>query len=285
MPFTVIASDENYLRSAANVTHFTIAPGERYDILVDFSGLAAGTKVQMLNTANAPFPDGDAANQSTNGQVMQFTVQGNAGFPAQVLPAILNPTLASGFPSLSMASVTKERNLTMVEWQGPNGPQMVILDGQQYSSPVSETPVLGTTEVWRMIDDTGDAHPLHIHLINFQVVSRQKFDQERYDADWLALNGPLPFNHTTINLDLNNYLTGSAEGPGPLEQGWKDTIQVFPGEVLTVIIRFAPVDGTPQYPFDATEGPDYIWHCHIVDHEDQDMIRPYRVLPAARTLI
>jgi FtsP/CotA-like multicopper oxidase with cupredoxin domain len=278
MPFTVIASDENYLRSAVNVTSFLVAPGERYDVLVDFSQLTAGTKVTMLNNANAPFPDGDSANASTNGVIMQFTVGGNAGFAAKTLPAITNPTLAGAFPSLPMSSVSNARNLTMVEWQGPNGPQMVILNGQQYSSPISETPISGATEIWRIIDNTGDAHPLHIHLVNFQVVSRQEYDQERYDADWLALNGPLPFNHTTQNLDLTKYLKGEPVGPTALEQGWKDTILVYPGQVLTLIMKFAPVDGAVDYPFNVSDGPVYVWHCHILDHEDQDMIRPYRVL-------
>ena len=278
MPFTVIASDENYLRSAVNVTSFLIAPGERYDVLVDFSHLAAGTKVTMLNNAKAPFPDGDPVNASTNGIIMQFTVKGHAGFAAKTLPAILNPTLAGVFPSLPKSSVSAVRNLTMVEWQGPNGPQMVILNGQQYSSPISEEPVTGATEIWQIIDNTGDAHPLHIHLVNFQVVSRQEYNQSAYDADWLALNGPLPFNHTTRNLDLTKYLLGSPVGPTALEAGWKDTILVYPGQVLTLIMKFAPVDGAANYTFNVTDGPDYVWHCHIIDHEDQDMIRPFHVV-------
>jgi FtsP/CotA-like multicopper oxidase with cupredoxin domain len=280
MPFTVIASDENYLMSAVTTTSFTVAPGERYDVLVDFSAIAPGTTIQMLNSANAPFPDGDPVDPNTNGVIMQFTVGANPGFAARTLPAILNPTLLAGFPSLSLADVSVERNITMVEWMGPNGPQMVIVDGQQYSSPISEEPVAGAVEIWRLIDNTGDSHPMHLHLANFQVVSRQTYDQATYDTDWLALNGPLPFNHPTMNVNLNNYLTGTPVGPTPLEQGWKDTIQINPGEVLTIIVRFAPVSGIGSFPFDVTAGPDYVWHCHIVDHEDQDMIRPYHVVAA-----
>jgi FtsP/CotA-like multicopper oxidase with cupredoxin domain len=279
MPFTVIASDENYLMSAVTTTSFMIAPGERYDVLVDFSAIAPGTTIQMTNDANAPFPSGDPADPNTNGVIMQFTVGANPGFAARTLPTILNPTLAAGFPSLNMADVSVQRNLTMVEWSGPNGPQMVIVDGQQYSSPISETPISGATEIWRLIDNTGDSHPLHLHLVNFQVVSRQTYDQAAYDADWMALNGPLPFDHPTLNVNLNNYLTGTPVGPSPIEQGWKDTIQINPGEVLTIIVKFAPAAGG-VFPFDVTAGPDYVWHCHIVDHEDQDMIRPYHVLPA-----
>ncbi|OPY30998.1 MAG: multicopper oxidase [Methanomassiliicoccales archaeon PtaU1.Bin124] len=278
MPFTVIASDENYLRSAVVTDSFVMAPGERYDVLVDFTGIAPGTKIVLTNNANAPYPDGDPADPNTNGVIMQFTVGANPGFQAQTLPGVLNPTLQVGFPSLSMSDVSVYRNITLKEWMGPNGPQMVTVDGQQYSSPISEAPQVGATEIWRLIDNTGDAHPMHLHLVNFQVVSRQAYDQATYDTDWMALNGPLPFSHPTLNLNLENYLLGTPEGPAPIEQGWKDTIQIFPGQVLTIIVKFGPVDGG-SFPFDVTAGPDYVWHCHIVDHEDQDMIRPYHVVP------
>ena len=141
---------------------------------------------------------------------------------------------------------------------------------------------MNATEVWRIIDDTIDGHPIHWHLVNVQVVSRQAFNQSAYDADWLALNGgQLPFPNATKNVNLNNYLIGSPVAAGPYEQAWKDTVQANPGEVVTVLVRFAPsvAGSTPtSYPFDATAGPNYVWHCHIIDHEDQDMIRPFHVV-------
>jgi FtsP/CotA-like multicopper oxidase with cupredoxin domain len=277
LPFTVIASDENYLKSAVTVNSFLMAPGERYDVLVDFTGIAAGTKIILTNNAAAPFDGGFIPDPATNGTIMQFTVTANAGFVAKQLPATLNPTLTGTFPTLSNPSVY--RNLTLKEWQGPNGPQMVTLDGQQYLSPISELPHVGATEVWRIIDDTVDGHPIHLHGVNFQLMSRQPFNQSAYDTDWLALNGQLPFNHTTLNVNLDNYFTGPAVGPTPIEQGWKDTIQAVPGSVTTIIVRFAPADGSAHFPYDITQGPPYVWHCHIVDHEDQDMIRPFRVVP------
>jgi len=74
------------------------------------------------------------------------------------------------------------------------------------------------------------------------------------------------------------YLLGSPRGPDANEQGWKDTIRMNPGEVTVVKVRFAPTDGSPSYPFDARLGPGYVWHCHIVDHEDNEMMRPYLVV-------
>jgi spore coat protein A len=279
--FTVIANEENYLRSAVKVTSFMIAPGERRDVLVDFTGVAKGTKIILRNDANGPFPDGAPVNVNTNGQIMQFTVTGNPGsgfHPTQNLPAILNPALTV-FPTLTNPSVY--RNLTLKEWTGPNGPLMVTIDGQQFSSPMTEMPHVGATEVWRIIDDTIDGHPIHLHLVNFQIISRQAFNMTAYDTAWMALNGgQLPFPIATKNVDLSQYLIGSPVGPAPIEMTWKDTVQALPGEVLTLIVKFAPADSNyPTFPFDVTAGPDLVWHCHIVDHEDQEMIRPYRVIP------
>ena len=280
MPFTVIASDENYLQHPVTTTSFMMAPGERYDVLMDFSNITPGTKIIMRNDAAGPFPTGTLVDPNTNAQIMQFTVGSNAGFIPRALPVTsLNPYLIGTFPTLSNPSVY--RNMTLKEWEGANGPLMVTLNGQQYSSPISELPHAGATEVWRIVDDTVDGHPIHIHLVNFQVVSRQLINITAYDTAWMALNGGvLPFANATQNIDMTPFLLGSPVGPAPIETGWKDTIQAFPGEVLTIIVKFAPADGTVSYPFDVTQGPDYVWHCHIVDHEDQDMIRPYHVLPA-----
>jgi FtsP/CotA-like multicopper oxidase with cupredoxin domain len=233
----------------------------------------------MVNNAPYPYNSGTIPDPNTDGTIMQFTVTGNSGFTAKTLPAILNPSLTT-YPSLLMSSVSNYRNLTLKEYTGPGGPLMVTLDGQQYSNPVSETPRLGATEVWRIIDDTIDGHPIHWHLVNVQVISRQAVDMVAYDAAWMALNNDtLPFGNATKNVNLDLYLIGTPTLASPYEQAWKDTVQANPGEVVTIIVRFAPVGGG-SYPFDATAGPDYVWHCHIIDHEDQDMIRPYHILPA-----
>jgi FtsP/CotA-like multicopper oxidase with cupredoxin domain len=279
MPFTVIASDGGYLRSAASMTTLLMAPGERYEILVDFSSLAVGTKIVLLNSANAPFPDGDPVEEETTGKIMQFTVTSNAGPAAAVLPTILNPTLASSFPSLTV--VNKTRTLVLTEVMGENGPLEILLNGVKWSAAVSELPVLGTTEDWVIINPTADTHPIHLHLTQFQLVSRQSIDSEAYFNEWMDVNGMPPImNLSTIPAEVNPtpYLKGSPRGPDPQEQGWKDTIQMNPGEVTIIRVRYAPNDGSLAYPFDATVGPGYVWHCHILDHEDNEMMRPILVI-------
>ena len=285
MPFKVIGTDGGYLRAPATVTKLTIAPGERYVVLVDFSSLAPGTKVVMLNNARTPFPTGTPVFGGTVGQLVQFTVTGSPGFVPKVLPPILNPTLAAGFPSI-MGPVDKTRTLVLTEVMGPEGPLEILLNGQKWHADPSEIPTLGTVEKWIIVNPTADTHPIHLHLTQFQLLSRQKMDTETYNNDWMMLNADLsmmedgmpPFMGTPEELSPTAYLTGNAKSAPSWERGWKDTIQMNPGEVTIILVRFAPNDGSPEYSFDASVGPGYVWHCHILDHEDNEMMRPMYVV-------
>ena len=253
MSFTQIGVDGGYLRAPAPLTSLTIAPGERADILVDFSKLAPGTKVIMKNSANAPFPDG--AGPGTTAEIMRFTVTSKLGQAARPLPAILNPQLTT-FPSLGTPTTVRNKTLYEVTNTTSGTPMMVTLDGQMWDNPISETPKLGATEMWKIPNLTGDAHPIHIHLVQWQVVSRQAFDVDAYTADWIALNGgPPPYTSATKPLDPTPYLLGSPSGPDANEQGWKDTVRMNPGEVTVVKARFAPTDGSYSFPFNARIGP------------------------------
>jgi spore coat protein A, manganese oxidase len=277
MPFVQIASDGGYLPEPVEMTELTIAPGERAVVLIDFKTLPKGTKVLMTNTASAPFPGGDPADPETTGQVMQFTVTDQKGFKTAKLPATLN----------EIPAVTPEANRTLVLWEsmGENGPVELLLNGLNWSAPVTETPALGSTEEWDVVNPTADTHPIHLHLVQFLVVNRQAMDTEAYAADWTALNANLSvmgdgmpqWNGRPEELDPAPYLTGDPMPPAPNEAGWKDTVKMNAGEVTRIRARFAPIDGSGTYPFDATEGPGYVWHCHILDHEDNEMMRLYIV--------
>jgi len=290
LPFWVIGSDGGYLLSPEMMTDFTFAPGERVDLLVDFSGVPLGSTVRVMNTAKAPFPFGTPPDPRTEGQILQFTVRptvhGQGGFRANTnliasLPTPLNPTLGTGtFPTLPAPPAANVRVHTLWEVMGALGPLMVTLDGQEWSAPMSEFPVQGTTEDWVVFDATGDSHPIHLHLVQFQIVYRQSFNVAKYSADWIAVNGGMmpPFDDPTVNVpDWTIYLQGTPKGPAPNEMGWKDTIQMNPGQVTVIRVRYAGLDGNP-YPFDPTSGPGYVWHCHIIDHEDNEMMRPYVVV-------
>jgi FtsP/CotA-like multicopper oxidase with cupredoxin domain len=285
MPFTLIGSDGGYLKSPVSVTSALFSPAERVDILVDFSKLAPGEKVIMKNSALWNTSSPKFPNQlETIGQIMQFTITSGDGFKPQTLPSQLNPTLSSSFPNLP--TPTKTRILTLGEdiSVSPAFPMNLYLDGQEWAAPASETPELGSTEDWVLVN-TFDSHNIHLHLAQFQIVSRQSFNLTAYWNDWVALNGnPFPLNHTTVNVpSLEPYLIGDPTLSGPSDQGWKDTLIVYGRQVTVIRVRFAQQDGS-AYPFDATAGPGYVWHCHILEHEDNAMMRPIILTNPPNTL-
>jgi spore coat protein A, manganese oxidase len=275
MNFTVIGVEGGFLKSATSVKNILISPGERFDVIVDFTGVAPGTEIILQNSASAPFPDGDPVDPATTGQIVKFVVGKQTGRTDGKLPAILNPTLAGAFPSLPATSIN--RTLVLTEIMGEGGPLELLLNGQKYDADISEFPKQGTTEEWIIANPTADTHPIHLHLVQFQVVKRQQYDFEAHRDAWFAANGGAPpYTGTPTPVDVTPYLTAGTETyPPPIEQGWKDTVKMNPGEVTWIRVRFTSQDGKP-FPFDPKVGY-YVWHCHIIDHEDNEMMRPYKV--------
>ena len=194
MTFQQIGSDGGYLKAPVDLTSLLLAPAERADILVDFSNVPAGETVTLQNSALTDFQ----AEGETIGQIMQFTVTDETGFTPKPLPSNLNPTLAGDFPSLPTPE--KKRILTLTEETGSNGQLALLLDGQKWGAPVSETPVVGTTEDWVIVNPTADAHPIHLHLVQFLIIQRQAFNASAYLSEWKALNGEPPLDHPTMNV-------------------------------------------------------------------------------------
>jgi FtsP/CotA-like multicopper oxidase with cupredoxin domain len=248
-----------------------LAPGERADVIIDFSGLPVGTRLTLDNNAKAPFPMGTAVDPRTVGQIMQFRVVPLTGPDNSSIPATINtiPTLTPG---------PVPRTLTLNEVEGANGPLMALLDGKMWHADITEYPELGSTEVWQLVNTTGDAHPIHIHLVQFQLLNRQAFNTHLYMEAYEEANPELPAE-TTVVVSVEPYLQGQPSPPDSNERGWKDTFRMNPGEVTRVLVRFAPQDGFSPYPFDATAEPGYVWHCHILEHEDNEMMRRYMVIP------
>lgn len=128
----------------------------------------------------------------------------------------------------------------------------------------------------------GGAHPIHLHLVPFQVISRQPIDGSAYDAKWQEINGKPPIMHHPEHVPYEPYVTGPVEPPALQESGWKDVALVNAEQVLHLRVRFAPetipADGVRAgenlFSFDPSAAPGYVWHCHILDHEDNEMMRP-----------
>jgi spore coat protein A len=292
---------------------FLLAPGERADIIIDFAGFA-GQTLTLRNNARAPFPKGATASPQTVGQVMQFRVGTviSAGSDPSYNPATLQSPRQSPIVPINAGAPAVKRQLTLNEVMAVGGPLEVLVNNTKWAgtrpdgTPIpgfvpdpqgnylSELPKLGTTEVWEVINLTADAHPIHLHLVQFQLLSRQNFNTNKYNRAYnkafaagafAPAFGP-PLDYFTANADgalggnpaIGPHLQGPAAPPEPNEVGWKDTVVMYPGQVTRIAVRFTAQDGAP-FPFDATSGPGYVWHCHIVDHEDNEMMRPYNPVP------
>jgi FtsP/CotA-like multicopper oxidase with cupredoxin domain len=319
VPFIQIGADGSYLPKPVTTTSLFMSICERADILVDFSNLPAGTKVVVTNAANAPFPGGDPPDANTS-VVMQFTVQNSTAVHPKPLPATLItiPTLVEtpniGNPKIFTLNEQESGDNTL----NPGNPVAVLIDGRHFDEDVTELPRVGTTEAWYFQNLTEDAHPIHIHLAEFQLEDRQTIDRDRFKDFWERKNlnadgiqGELPLDHPPVRINVET-VTDTGDGrprdflfdptdttscthpdptsgcptqpipPSPQESGWKDVFLAPPFMVTRIRIRFAPQEvpesslfpGKNTFPFDPTKGPGYVWHCHILDHEDNDMMRP-----------
>jgi spore coat protein A len=324
--------------TAAGGSGLLLGPAERADVIIDFAGMQ-GKTFTLTNSANGPYPGGDPVDPATTGQVMQFRVNlpltGNdtSYNPAAPQRPLRAAPIVKLDPAVTHKPADKRRQLVLVEVEGAGGPIEVLLNNSEWSGmrqgspseePIAgctmnssgtcstEVPQVGSTEVWEIINLTEDAHPIHIHLVQFQLINRQDLSSaDTYLLDWsarfpggtyggvtypqgvfipgygppLAYNTPNSAGALGGNIDPTPYLIGAARTPSAGETGWKDTVKVWPGTVTRVAIRWAPqataVSGVKAgdnlYSFDPSTGPGYVWHCHILDHEDNEMMRPFLI--------
>ncbi len=269
--FVQITTDGGYREHPLIINEISLAPAERADIIIDFSKVPIGTKILLLNSDPSALP-------STK-EVMQFTVTERSSRKFSI------PQKLNNIPKF--VGNSKPINRTLFELDDSLGkPIALYLDGQPFNNPPSEFIQVGSTVPFNFINLTPDIHPMHLHLIQFQVVGYHPFDVDAYRADWLALNGTPPLDAPTKELDVTPYLTGPMIPPDPTDIGLKDTVKAKPGYVTSILARFAPdnlencevTPGVNSYSFDPTEGPGYLWHCHILEHEDNEMMRPFFVV-------
>jgi spore coat protein A, manganese oxidase len=288
-----------------------IAPAERADVVIDFNGVPAGTTFILFGDAPAPFPGGDPRNDYFTGDsdqtsiggapttlpgfgpntrtLMKIVVTTGAGDSVSTSTWLnnLNTRLKSNFlignqpgllynngdpsvPGPVPYNGTINRMLTLNEDFDEFGRLIQTIGtftsksldnqglptrGLPYLANVTENPTAGATEVWQIFNLTGDTHPIHFHLVNVQVIQRQAFR---------GVPGKLHF-------------TAPPTPPDPNEIGWKETVRMNPGEATTVIMQFnlpklPATMGDPKSP--RTGGHEYVWHCHILEHEEHDMMRP-----------
>jgi spore coat protein A, manganese oxidase len=224
-----IGSDQGLLPQAVAMKAVTLAPAERADVVVDFSKLA-GQSVVLRSLAM---------------DLMQFKVMARKAAVANPLPKTLRPAAR-----LSPANSVKTRRLTLDNYEDPNTHMMMmLLNATYWRQPITENPVLNTTEIWEFVNLTDDTHPIHLHMVRFQVLNRQRFDVDEY-----LMSGKMIFAGPLIPPLANEY-------------GWKDTVRADAGLMTRIII---PFEGYPGR---------YVWHCHVLEHAANEMMRPFQVLP------
>ena len=240
------------------VSRLLLAPAERADVLVDFTGLADG-RTQVKNTPVRP-PVSNPAPPLP--QVMEIRVAGGSPVPPTI-PATLAGGRRAALPAPSV-----ERFITLNEVEPETNEWVLDMSGLHFDDDVTEMPKQGAVEDWYYINLTADTHPMHTHLVTHQVVGRVPFDVDAYVA--AAGSGP---GGVPGGVDPRPFATGPVIPPDPTDRGFKDTTRANPGQFTVIRSRFDLPEGVaaPQT---------YVHHCHIVEHEDNDMMRPFEVTPA-----
>jgi spore coat protein A len=229
-PFTQIGTDQGLLSAPVAARQLVLAPAERADVVIDFAKLSGQV---ILTNDRRP--------------AMQFRVRGGRAEDSSVVPSTLRPIV-----SLQERDAVEHQTHTLGELDDlVSKPIRMLLNGMRWHMPITERPVLDTTEIWSLANLTDDSHPIHLHLVRFQILDRRRFDTLTYLRSKRIV------------------FTGPPAPPDPIEAGWKDTVRADPGMVTRIITRF---DGYPGR---------YMWHCHILEHSDNEMMRPYEIVRPA----
>lgn len=228
--FHMIGSDQGLLETPVTLQRLQLAPAERADVVVDFSK-CAGKRMQL---------------GSDSLQVMQFRVAAQGAADTSVLPTKLRTV-----ERIKETTAVKTRLLTLDEHLNLADQSMdMMLNNTPWHMPVTEKPVIDTTEIWEFVNLTEDTHPIHLHMVRFQILDRQRVDTNAF------------FDSRSVAF------IGDVEPATGIEAGWKDTVRSDPGMLTRIIVPFNGYTGR------------YVWHCHLLEHEDNEMMRPYEILAA-----
>ncbi|XP_044494609.1 multicopper oxidase LPR1-like [Mangifera indica] len=264
--FIHVASDSAYLRKPVATNETILAPAEIADVIVDFSQSKSDFAI-LVNDAPYPYPSGNPVNEF-NGKVMKFVIKKTREIDTWHVPSKL-----INYPSPNLSSASQTRYIAMYEYTSDNGqPTHLLINGKSFDQPATETPKAGTSEVWNVINLTGDNHPLHIHIGLFAVIDQTEL------VNLTVFKTCMTNLNDAIKCNISMYARGNKVVVPTHEQGWKNVYKIMPGYVTKIVVRFSYIHSNAPYPFDATAEPGYVYHCHILDHEDNTMIRPLKFI-------
>jgi FtsP/CotA-like multicopper oxidase with cupredoxin domain len=239
-----------------------MSPAERADLIVDFTNTPEGEYILRNLGPDEPYGGGEIgkdfepADPETTGQVLQFRVIAASGPDESTPPQFLQLPPVADIPEAVITRKLSLMEMMAMSWDGPAEARLGVMDETgtpqelEWMDDITENPAVGTSEQWEFYNFTADAHPMHVHEVAFHVINREALVLDKEDE------GPL----------VPVQLSGEVRPPEPWETGWKDTVIAYPGEVTRIQAQF--------------ENPgQFVWHCHIVEHEDNEMMRPYRVGP------
>ncbi|KAL8470955.1 hypothetical protein ACS0TY_033505 [Phlomoides rotata] len=264
LEFIAMGSDSSYNDKPIWVKELLLAPSEIVDVVVDFSK-ARSDSIILSNDAPYPYPAGDPVN-GANGKVMKFIIKKDGVLDKSKIPTRL---IKYTPPNVSSASIT--RYISLYEYTSDTDePVHLYINGLPYEAPATETPKVGSTEIWYVINLTEDNHPLHVHLGLFVALEQTELvDLEKFKKCMLKVND-------AMKCGVGKYARGKKIEVAAHEKGWKNVYKMMPGYVTKIVVKFSYIHSNESYPFDATADPGYVYHCHILDHEDNAMMRPLK---------
>ena len=270
-PMWLIGTEQGLLPYPVRMKKIVLAPAERADVIVDFGG-DFGEEIPLTNSANAPYPDGEDVKIP---RIMVFRVgKPLAGKDTTTPPHKLVLPAFEGI--LPPPEGTPTRDWVLKEAFDPltGEPTDVKINGLWFDDPLEDFPQMGSTEIWNWVNLTEDAHPMHPHLVKFQVYGRVPLDVAGYEEDWLAWisagRDPL------ARPNALDYATGPRQAPDADEIGWKDTVRASVGMITQIVANFNVPPGSET---GASGGYEYVSHCHILEHEENEMMRLFSVVP------
>jgi spore coat protein A len=273
--FYQIGSEGGMFDKPVPISRILLLPAERADVIVDFSGFAG----QNIELQNRTLPKGVVSPATPRiPSLMQFRVGNQVTSPG---PQTIPDTLAGGSqPNFGAPVKTRYITLEEVLNEVTGDPDHLEINGRRFSGAVDETPAEDSIEDWSFVNISADTHPIHMHLTNFQVMGRTPLNGAAYAAALdAARKGQGQYQLLPNNtIDPTPFLLGPEVKRPDNEKGWKDTVAANPNQVTRIRQMFELPEGAEGSALDSPERR-YVYHCHILEHEDNDMMRPFEVVP------